>query len=240
MSCIAPNLQLTHCLFIQSIGIWWPFYVCIHWNWVAACILEAIFKRQQHPLHGFTVGYVRADQNKTVRLDAREIFFCHHWVLSSILREKKCVVGTEKKPERCLVRVELLLAGRPAHVCASLTAHFSLGGPLLVPCPETIFSLPVCGWKRTAPGKLVCRLRAACAPSPGCIHGAALLGGKLQLWELLSCCRCLILNHFGNGCFTACFWYFSHHVPDYWLPYEQGGKHLLYEKLLLGHCGPIL
>lgn len=42
--------------------------MCIHWNWVAACILEGIFKHQQHPLHGFTVEYVRAVQNKTVWL----------------------------------------------------------------------------------------------------------------------------------------------------------------------------
>ena len=69
--------------------------MCIHWNWVAACILEGIFKHQQHPLHGFTVVCVRADQNKTVRLD----FLCRHWVLSSILGEEQCVAGTGKKPE---------------------------------------------------------------------------------------------------------------------------------------------
>lgn len=136
--------------------------------------------------------------------------------------DREHVVATRRKPEcvRGLVCAGGVTPGKgPACVCASLTARSSLGGPLLVPCPETIFSLPVCGGKGTAPGKLVCRLRAACPPSPGCVHGAALLGGKLQLWQRMSRSQHLTLNPFGSGSFTAYFWYFSHRFPDYCLPY---------------------
>lgn len=94
-------------------------------------------------------------------------------------------------------------------------------GPLLVPCPETIFSSLLCGYRRAA--------------------GNWCAGWGLQPWDCSSwggSCS------FGSQCHApgvffstlfwleAYFWYFSYHVPDCWLLDQQNGSHLLSEKLL--------
>lgn len=126
----------------------------------------------------------------------------------------------------CLVRLELLLAGGPG--CVSLPAHSSPGGPLLVPCPETIFSGAGCGWERAAPGALVC-----CVPEPGCPHGAAVLGET---------CSSGSWCHTPGGWFeTLCGWKLCCLILVLLPSHSRllvNGRCLLSEKLLPGHCCP--
>lgn len=210
---LVPNSQLTHRLFILC----WYLVSCldVHSLELGACILEAVFKQQQHPSQGLALGCVRAEQNKTVWLEWKRFSLLSR----SILGEEKGLVGAETNPG-CVRE----FAWRGWNYCWQGVLRLCIPyssrqprGPLLGPCPETIFSLPGCGWEGSAPGKLVwgCGLLH---PSPGCIPacipGLLCWGRRLQLWQLVSCSQCLILNPFGGGSFTAYCWYFSHRIPD--------------------------